>query len=60
MFRSLLGHENLLSLFLDVINGVIDFNEIIENAFNELDYLKVHKKITKEVNVTGKEFISDK
>jgi PAS domain S-box-containing protein len=53
----ILSHSKNLNM--DVHNALIDFNEIIENGFKELDYLKVQKNIRKEINVTGGTFISD-
>jgi len=47
------------NLKLEIKNGLIHFNEIIESVFRHLSYMEGTDKIQKEIQINGNDFYSD-
>lgn len=47
------------NLKLEIKNGLIRFDEIVDNVFRNLNYMEGANLFYKEVNITGDEFYSD-
>jgi len=56
--HDILSHSK--NLKMSVASDKVDFNEIVNKCFNDLDYLKLASRIVRKISIDKEEFYSDK